>query len=168
MEIRNKEYIIDQLTYMLYKLECACLKNDTQIYLGVDEAGNGNLETHESIGNSYIVGDNLYYLDTIKGDSNDCVDYMCPEGTDDLCEILNVKYEDLLREVRNHYDMDPDSTIEFCQLACYVRENEKYLKIVQDAYEDWLMDYYYEYQKRAEKIFGAKLVQNGCKITSED
>ena len=152
MEIKNRKQVIEQLTSLLYEIDCECRKCDTQIYLSIDDNGNGKLETYNTVGNNWLVGDNLFYVDTVNADSDDCVDYMCSEGVGDLCEILDIDYDDLIRKVRNYYDFSEDDKIEFIQCAQFVRDNNKYLEIVQDAYVDWLKDFMYEYRMKAETM----------------
>lgn len=154
MTITNREEIVEQLTEMLMQFDKDCNQYQTDIYLYYDaENQTAELDTFVNVGGNSWLNDDHYTIYSDREHYDDGIFSWIQDKTE-FADLLEIPVEQLEKETRdyNHYDVDDDEELEYCDYREYIKSNDEYMEKLTEAYNDSLEDYLSDYTEKAEYI----------------
>ena len=106
MKLNNYPEIVNEMVKMMIEFDRECNKYQTDVYLYVDENGNGTLEQFVNVGgNSWLNDDHI----TVWRDQEHCDDLVDTFGdAEGLCEYVGITIEEARKEAMAKYDVEED------------------------------------------------------------
>ena len=153
MTIKNREQVVEQLAELLKKLDKEYNHYQTDIYMYVDDEGNGILDTFVNIGGNSWLDDDHYTLYCDKEHFDAYNGYYNDADTDYFAEIIGISVEQLEQETREYLGWDEDDEIKSSDIYDYLICTDTYSEQLQTEFESSIEEYSSEYMEKAEEIF---------------
>ena len=149
MIINNKKEIIEQLAEMLKKFDIDQNRYQTDVYLYMDENGNGSLDTFVNVGGRSWIEDNHYTIYSDKEHIENAIDEYMSELGEQVCETIGVCMEEIKAAIAEENEWNIED-VEDCEVKEYIKRDENYMKSITEEYIDSLNDI--DYYSIAEEI----------------
>ena len=156
--IKNKEEVIVKLAELLMQFDKEENTYQTDVYLYLNEDGNGRLDTFVNVGGNSWLNDSHYtiYTDKEHYDSNFETYY---QNVGDIAEFLELSAEQLMFEVKQYHQYDDEDIAdkniepEWYEVWQYIKNNEEYYKMLEAEYDSYIDSEAAEYENSAREIF---------------
>ena len=154
MKIRNHEDLVQILAAMLMQFDKECNRYQTDVYLYLDDEGNGSLDTFVNVGgNSWLI-DNHYTIYSDKEHYDNHVDYYNTVG--ELADALGLT-EDELRVMTVQTLYDPEDGVSFTDMNWsdvyqLIKMDDDLNDKIRESYEAEIDSMTDTYTERAEDI----------------
>lgn len=153
-DLKNADALRDEFINMLINFDKRANPYNTDVYLYVDEDTNtGELYEFVNVGGNSWLDDDHYTLYTDKQHNEDVFDFFTEES--EIADALNMTLDDLKKEALVALDMQDDYWIDeigYSEIRQYVKDNEEYMDILLDAYDDAIDDMYPDYAEKADDL----------------
>ena len=153
-DLKNADALRDEFVDMLMNFDKKANPYNTDVYLYVNEDTNtGELYEFVNVGGNSWLDDDHYTIYTDKQHYEDVFEFF--EDESQIADALNMTLDDLKEEALVALDMQDDYWIDeigYSEIRQYVKENEEYMDILSDAYDDAIDDMYSEYAEKADDI----------------
>ena len=165
MTIKNREQVIEQLAEILMQLAKECHRYQTDIYMYIDENGNGSLNTFVNVGGNSWLDDDHYTIYSDKEHFDAYNGYYNDADTEFFAEICGFPVDQLEKETCEYLGWDADDEVDSSDVYKYCTNT--YWEQLQAAYEDAIDEYSSEYYENAEIIF-SNFEEDQESIVTED
>lgn len=146
-EMINHEGLSDQLRSIIENALIECRKYQTDLYLYIDDKGEGELYEFANVGGNSWLDDDHITIWTDKEHFDDEYDY-CTEISE-FADALEIKEEELItccKEWKAHrYDMDIDEIEDSDITWTDVRDMIKATDELDEKYHEWVVEYVRDY-----------------------
>ena len=158
-EIRNRSQIVNELAEMLKQFDKDLNRYQTDVYLYYDpEKKTAELDTFTNVGGNSWLDDDHYtiYSDPQHQTGDDPYFYGYDKKT--IAETLGKSVDELIQETADYLGytgVDGDygtEDVEYREILDYIEQNDDYMQIIIDEYNDSLDDYNADYYDNAERI----------------
>lgn len=163
MTINNREQIIEQLAELLKQFDKDGNDYQTDVYMYVDDQGNGMLDTFVNVGGNSWLDDDHYTVYSDKAHYEAYNGYYDNDTTESLAELLGISKDKLIEETKNHliddlgYDEEDTEEADFYDVWRWLTSNNycpnDYEEKLQADYEARIEECSADYLERAEEIF---------------
>ncbi len=151
MKLKNRDEIIEQLTEQLMWFDKERIPLRMDVYLYIDEDGQGSLHIFDNPGgNSWLDDDHI----TLFRSSDLHVDPLMELGPhDEMINVLGEDYEKVVKEVAA-YDECEEAEVTENDIIEYLHYcTDKYTDIINEYYNTYYIDEYRDlYEENAERI----------------
>lgn len=155
MKINNREEIIEQLAELLKQFDKDCNDYQTDVYMYVDEQGNGTLDTFVNVGGNSWLNDDHYTIYSDKPHYEAYAGHYDNDSVRDFAELLEISVEQLEQETRDFLGFDSDDPVNSSDVFSFLTSEgaEKYSEKLQANYEERVEECSPDYVETAEEIF---------------
>jgi hypothetical protein len=161
MKVNNRAELIEELAKMLQQYDKDLNKYQTDVYLYIDENGNGTLDEFVNVGGNSWKNDDHITIYSDQEHYETMYDWYTESG--DLAWGLGMEWEELKQQVLDwlveegaiepedidDYDYEP----EYAEVLDYIKENDSYVEQLTELYEAEIDANMSDYMQRAEDIF---------------
>lgn len=153
MTIKNREQVIEQLAELLKQFDKECSHYQTDIYMYVDDDGNGSLDTFVNVGGNSWLNDDHFTIYSDKEHLDAYNGYFNDADTEFFAEICGLPVEQIEKETREYLGWDADDELRSSDVYQYIVHNDNYSEQLQAVYEQAVDEKSSEYYENAEIIF---------------
>lgn len=137
MYIKNLDEIIDNLADLLYQFDVNLNEYQTDVYLYLDEDGNGRLEEFVNVGGNSWLNDDHRTIYTDKEHNNTVFDSF--DNLGDLFDAIEISRDEITKRVMESTGLDEDE-LEYWDFVSYIREDDELYSRLVEAYKGYLKD----------------------------
>lgn len=135
MEIKNKAAVLEELVELLKQFDISLNRYQTDVYLYIDDDGNGTLDTFVNVGGNSWLNDDHYTIYSDKEHYDTFIDFWTTIG--ELAETLEVSEEKFIEDVANFYHMDIED-VGYVECHDYICDHEKLFDKLAEIYTDYI------------------------------